>query len=272
VLRRPSPPATLSGGRVVDPEPPRGIARRRSTPERVAALAEAAPGHGDWVAARTELHGIARNEDSLAADVAAELNGRIVEEVRERGAVPAAELARIGSKLLRRTVGPADGLERFAADRIAALVTGGELERRGGEIRIPGAIDEVPSALAAAMDRLEAALTAPAPPPLGEAARVAGCPPDGVRRLEADGRIVRLEEELAWSTAAYADLTRAALELASTAPLTPAALRDATGTSRKYVMAILEDLDRRAVLRRTPSGHVRGPRAALVDPQTPAGR
>jgi hypothetical protein len=43
--------------------------------------------------------------------------------------------------------------------------------------------------------------------------------------------------------------------------LTPAALRDDTGTSRKYVMAILEDLDRRAILRRTPDGHVPGPRA-----------
>ena len=50
--------------------------------------------------------------------------------------------------------------------------------------------------------------------------------------------------------------------LAATAPLTPALLRDATGTSRKYVMAILEDLDRRGILRRTPDGHIPGPRAA----------
>jgi hypothetical protein len=45
------------------------------------------------------------------------------------------------------------------------------------------------------------------------------------------------------------------------ASLTPAALRDATGTSRKYVMALLEELDRRAVLRRTPAGRVPGPRS-----------
>jgi hypothetical protein len=49
--------------------------------------------------------------------------------------------------------------------------------------------------------------------------------------------------------------------MSSRAPLTPAAFRDATGTSRKYVMAILEDLDRRAILRRTADGHVPGPRA-----------
>ena len=29
-------------------------------------------------------------------------------------------------------------------------------------------------------------------------------------------------------------------------------------------MAILEDLDRRAILRRTPAGHVPGPRAAAL--------
>jgi hypothetical protein len=49
--------------------------------------------------------------------------------------------------------------------------------------------------------------------------------------------------------------------MARSTPLTPAAYRDATGTSRKYVLAILEDLDRRAILRRTPEGHVPGPRA-----------
>jgi hypothetical protein len=50
--------------------------------------------------------------------------------------------------------------------------------------------------------------------------------------------------------------------MAAAGPLTPAAYRDATGTSRKFVMAILEDLDRRGVLRRTDAGHVPGPRAA----------
>jgi hypothetical protein len=52
--------------------------------------------------------------------------------------------------------------------------------------------------------------------------------------------------------------------MAAVTPLTPAALRDATGTSRKYVMAILEDLDRRAMLRRTPNGHVPGVRAGQL--------
>ena len=48
--------------------------------------------------------------------------------------------------------------------------------------------------------------------------------------------------------------------MAAVAPLSPAAYRDATGTSRRYVLAILEDLDRRGLLRRTDAGHVLGPR------------
>ena len=114
------------------------------------------------------------------------------------------------------------------------------------------------------MARLESALDVPAPPPLSEAALAAACPPDGIRALESAGRIVRLDDDLAYAAAAYRRLEARAVELATASPLAPAALRDATGTSRKYVMAILEDLDRRGVLRRTPAGHVPGPRAAAA--------
>ena len=73
-----------------------------------------------------------------------------------------------------------------------------------------------------------------------------------------------LEPDLAYAASTYRGLEAMALSLAAKVPLTPAAFRDATGTSRKYVMAILFDLDRRGVLRRTPDGHVPGPRAPLV--------
>ena len=72
------------------------------------------------------------------------------------------------------------------------------------------------------------------------------------------------EPDLAYAATAYGALTDRALAMAATEPLTPAAFRDATGTSRKYVMAVLADLDRRGVLRRTPAGHVPGPRARLA--------
>ena len=52
-----------------------------------------------------------------------------------------------------------------------------------------------------------------------------------------------------------------ALSMAAAGPLSPAAFRDATGTSRRYVLVVLEDLDRRGLLRRTDAGHVLGPKA-----------
>jgi selenocysteine-specific elongation factor len=82
-----------------------------------------------------------------------------------------------------------------------------------------------------------------------------------VRELERQGRIVVLDADLAYAMSTYRELAARALALASRQPLTPAAFRDAIGTSRRYVMPILEDLDRRGILRRTPDGHVPGPRA-----------
>jgi hypothetical protein len=111
------------------------------------------------------------------------------------------------------------------------------------------------------MDRLERALSEPAPRALSEAARMADCPPAGIRALEGSGRIVVIDDDFAYAASTYRELERLALDLAARAPLTPAALRDATGTSRKYVMAILTDLDRRGILRRTEAGHVPGARA-----------
>ena len=110
-------------------------------------------------------------------------------------------------------------------------------------------------------DRLEAVLATAAPPPLREAAEAAGCPPSAVRDLERQSRIVVLDNDLAYAMSTYRELAGKALALASRQPLTPAAFRDATGTSRRYVMPILEDLDRRGILQRTPDGHVPGPRA-----------
>jgi hypothetical protein len=69
--------------------------------------------------------------------------------------------------------------------------------------------------------------------------------------------------------------------MAAAGPLSPAVFRDATGTSRRYVLVILEDLDRRGLLRRTEAGHVLGPvtlarmrqrdQAAAAGPESSAG-
>jgi selenocysteine-specific elongation factor len=285
VLREPAQGAVVAGIRVLDLAPPRGVSRRRITSERLAAISDELDS-GDRVAldgALVELHG-ARPTDvldgarpgartmALAGDVGVALDAEGIEAVAaHHGAAPLSPglpLPRARAALLRRLRSLAT-IERQHVDlagaeitrRLDELVREGRLARRGDALRDPSLPGDLSAELVAAMDRLEAALDVPAPPSLDAAAEAAGCPAEGVRALVADGRIVRLGTDLAWSTRAYHRLAAVALEHARAAPLSPAALRDATGTSRKYVLAILEDLDRRGILQRTPEGHIPGPRA-----------
>ena len=264
-LRAPSPGATAGGGIVLDPLPPRGISRRRLTPERASALTT------DGEDGRLDLHGVLVDGDRvrLAPDVMSSLGDAAVEIVRAHHAAepssPGLALPALRATLAVRSRRLAT-LDRAAADRVAGQVIEtavdiGTLARDDDRLRDPARPAGLPPEVRAAMDRLEAALAAPAPPPLAEAARAAGCPPDGLKALERERRIVRLEDDLAWSAATWRDLTRRALAMAASAPLTPAAFRDETGTSRRYVLVLLEDLDRRGLLRRTDAGHVLGPRA-----------
>jgi hypothetical protein len=176
--------------------------------------------------------------------------------------LPLGELRRAVTSALRKAVAIAPADAAAVADVvIAQLVANGRLVRMGDRMRSPGAPAGRPDQLTAAMDRLEAALAVPAPPSLAAAAHAAGCPPEGVAELARSGRIVRLEPDLAWASREFQRLAAVALSHARRAPLTPAAFRDSSGTSRRYVLAILEDLDRRGILARTPAGHVPGPRA-----------
>jgi hypothetical protein len=198
----------------------------------------------------------------MAPDLAAALRDQAVTLPGVAG-MPLAEARRALVRWLRRQATTDEATAGAIVGRLLdELTAAGALPRAGDAIYLPGHAPAGPAPeLLTAMDRLEQALSMPAPPPLAEAARLAGCSPDGIRALEAAGRLVRVEEDLAWAAGTYRDLEATALRLAAAGPLSPAALRDATGTSRKYVMALLEDLDRRGVLRRTPAGHVPGPRA-----------
>ena len=272
VLRRPSGDRHVVGGIVLDPAPARGISRRRQTVARVAALATAVQDQdrSAAAAARLELHGAVAADDGrveVAADVADRLDHELLGGLPATAWQPLPAVRSLAGRLLRRQVAlDARSVTRAAADAVDRLLEDGRLVREGGSVAVPGSALRAAAdpAVTAAMDRLEQALSVVAPPPLGSAAREAGCPPAAVRELERAGRLVVLEPDLAYASATYRDLSVRALALAATAPLTPAALRDATGTSRRYVLAILEDLDRRGILRRTVDGHVPGPRAAAV--------
>ena len=289
-LRRPSPAATAGGGVVLDPLPPTGPSRRHAEPASVVALADATIAGDDAArdGALLALHsalpvgrlgerwseaGVPAGPLVLAPGVAAALETEALGAVAAHHAnrpdapgIPLADLRRSLARSLRRRatarIADAEGAASAVTDR---LVAEGRLARDGDVVRDPGRGAGPPPALAAAMDRLEAALSTPTPPSFPDAVRASGCPPEGVRALEQGGRIVRLDADLAFSAATYRDLASRALAMARRGPLTPAAFRDATGSSRKYALAILEDLDRRQILRRGPDGHVPGPRAPRPD-------
>ena len=297
VLRRPSPGDVLAGLLVLDPEPPRGISRRRVTAERLAALAVAVRGADVDVAAEalTAMHGAVSSSrisavagslagaSGLAPDgadpglvlapdvreaIGAEALALVAAHHREHPLDVGAPLGTVRPALraaLRRLVtvrrDQAAAADQAVAAVLADLEARRQLAREGDRLRAPDRGPGPTPALAASMDRLEALLNVPAPPDLAAAARAAGCPPDGVRALEAAGRIVRVEADLAWAAPAFHGLAARALALARQGPLTPAALRDATGTSRRYVMPLIEDLNRRGILVRTTNGHVPGPKA-----------
>ncbi len=279
VLRQAGGNDRIVGGFVLDIAPPRGISRRRQTAARVIDLARAIhdADHTGAAAARRDLHGAIVGVNGgvdLASDIAERLDADVLSAFTASDDKTAASdgqtlprLRTIAARSLRRRVAlDRAAVLRAATDAVERLVEAGRLVRDGGSVRLPGSKPSggVGPELAAAMDRLEGALAVAAPPSLAVAARVAGCASAGIRELERAGRIVLLEPDLAYATPTYRELALRALALAAARPLIPAALRDATATSRRYVMAILEDLDRRGILRRTDAGHVPGPRAATA--------
>ena len=271
VLRRAGGEPAVIGGTVLDPSPAHGLSRQRQTPARVAALAGAVAA-GDTTsitAARTDLHGILPI-GKLATDLRGAARAIAIDAVDSHHAASPSDA---GATLTSVRGAVARGLRRSAtvtqSDALAiatalvdGLVADGVLIQDGDTVRDPGHVaPAVARDVEDAMDRLEAALAVVAPPPLREAADAAGCSPSAVRALERSGRIVVLDDDLAYAMSTYRDLAALALAIARREPLTPAAFRDVTGTSRRYVMPILEDLDRRGILQRTPDGHLPGPRA-----------
>ncbi|MEW5991243.1 MAG: selenocysteine-specific translation elongation factor [Chloroflexota bacterium] len=282
-LRRPSPGDLVAGVVILDPLPARGVSRRRASAERLTSLAAAVDDlDADATAhARLALHGLRVDERGalLAPDVHEALGAAAMEAIAAHHRVepasaglPAAALRSVVRAALRRLATmrreDAGAVEAAIAGVVDHLLARRRLARDGDRYRDPARVGGPPLVLEAAMARLEALLDVPAPPDLSDAARAAGCPSEGIRVLESSGRIVRVEADLAWAAPAFQRLVATALEMARRSPLRPAALRDATGTSRRVVMPLLEDLNRRGVLARTPAGHVPGPRA----PRPPAVR
>jgi len=133
------------------------------------------------------------------------------------------------------------------------LVTARAVAAQGAGVRLPHHRVRLDDGQAAVRDALVAALAAEpfAPPPLSAAAARARATPSLVRELEHAGAIVRLGPDLAVAAGAL-DLavTRLAGAARAEGPLTAARAKEVLGTSRKYALPLLEELDRRGRTRR----------------------
>jgi len=104
-----------------------------------------------------------------------------------------------------------------------------------------------------ARDALLAALDADpfAPPSLSDAAASAGVSRPLLAEMESAGQLVRLAADIAMTSTAVDEATALLRAAAVDGPLTASEARQVLGTSRKYVVPLLEELDRRGVTRRT---------------------
>ena len=279
ILRVPSPAATVAGGVIVDSAPRR---HRRRDPAVIADLAarEQADagtsailelGKHAWGLDHTDLAGrlglsTIRIDELLAPLVERGAVRRLpsrwlTREQWERGvsrvvtsldAYHQAQPLRRGmpkEELRSRTGLPAE----LFADLLAALASEKTLVERGGEVAAalhrPSLSLEQETAIKAFLTELDAQPFNP--PPLSDLTRRHHLTPALLQYLVADGRVVRLNDDTAFSRSAYDDaVSRLRAHLAEHRTLTVAAARDVLGSSRRYVLPLLEWLDAQKITRR----------------------
>lgn len=274
VLRSYSPVATIGGGRILDPFPPR---RKVTWPN---ALAEPLPGdrlpalferrpHGIPAgqlpvllgASRRELHSLLAGSQgyveageywvtqaSLDAIAGAALSTvKAFHQSRaDQPGIPLAEL----KQSLRSTPWMLDTALR-------GLEVQEKLSVKDGLVRIPGFVpkveggDELVRRVVAHLRR--SGLT---PPSAAELALALGIPDlDRVLRLAArDGLLEAVERDRYFAREALEPFVAALVELGRGGPVTPGQLRDRLGISRKFLIPLLEWADAKGLTVRTGEG------------------
>jgi selenocysteine-specific elongation factor len=279
ILRRPSPGATLGGGRVVDPAP--GRLHRRMNPMVVEGLARAARGTpGDVLAhamqalgpsplhAAVEKAGLGEGE-AREAIRALEADGRLVQMgggeiaptseaiVAERGSWQAL------TSRMREALGayhkanplragmPREELKsrlklesRIFAAAADAAVREGSLRDLGPRLALPDHQAHPTAEQSSRIDSLLARFQASpsAPPSVKESVEALG--PELWDYLLEKGLVVAVSSDVAFEARHYDALVEEIRgRLAGGASITVAEVRDGLGTSRKYALALMEHLD-----------------------------
>ncbi len=267
ILRVPSPPMTLAGGRFVDVAPrkhsrhdaavgesldrraagdglqeelrkyPRGVTVAALLTATMAQPADVdglrARRVGEWLFADEAWNAIAERAMSevRAYHAAYPLrSGMVREELRSRLRLPPISFPAV----------------------LASLVTEGRLDEKDGVIAVPEHRVAIAASDGPAARLLELLGEHPfAPPSLPDAMERTGAGPEVVRALAQRGDLVRVSEDIAFTQDAYAKVVAAVKELIATSgSVTVAQLRDRMGASRRPVLAVLEHLDAQKLTRR----------------------
>ncbi len=279
ILRVPSPAATVAGGVIVDSAPRRHrrrdpavladlAARERADPATAAVLEL---GKHPWGLVGAELAGRLGLSPALLETVLAPLVERgavrrlasrwLTREQWERSvarvlngltAYHEAQPLRRGmpkEELRSRTGMPAELFAEF----LTVLATEKAVVDQGGEVAAathhPALTSEQETAIAAFVAELEGQPFNP--PPLPDLVRRYRLTPALLQYLVVDGRVVRVNDDTAFARSAYDDaVSRIRHHLVEHRTLTVAAARDVLGSSRRYVLPLLEWLDAQKITRR----------------------
>ncbi len=267
ILRLPSPPVTLAGGRIVDVSPRKharqdlqvgeSLDRRaagdvlqeelRKYPRGVtlAALLKAT------MASQSEVDGLRAHrigEWVYAEEAWSAIGERVAAEVEGYHAAhplrPGMAREELRSRL-RLAPSSFPGV-------LSGLVAEGKLEERDGAIAAPKHRVALESSDGPGARLLAALAGTPfSPPSLSAAMLQTGAAPEVVRALAQRGDLVRVSEDIAFTKDAYSRAVAMVKELIATSgSVTVAQLRDRMGASRRPALALLEHLDAEKLTRR----------------------
>jgi len=278
VLRSASPLVTIGGGVVNDPLPPhrrtRPWPRSAATPsERLGMLVASSSTRG------VELARLAVRTGALPAELSAMLAAargvRVVgERIHSEGTLRALAEETVAAvdefhessplepgiqlQSLRARLGGDAALTEAV---LGELQTAGRLELRGAVVTRAGWAPVLSGEANRARERVLELLHAAGvePPSVGELKEACGGETVAILRLlERDGEVVQVEADRYYEARALETLTsRLRSAMAPGKAYTPAELRDALGLSRKYLIPLLEYLDRSGVTERRGEGGAR---------------
>jgi selenocysteine-specific elongation factor len=282
VLRRASPPATIGGGVVVDPLPPRRRSplweRLDSSEATLGRILREAGGSGverSVLPARSGLPTAVLRELLGRPDVAAAVGSRIYHPAVVTAAREALErLVREGHRIdplgEGQSMASLPSALPFAVElveqAVADLAAAGRIERRGAVLTTPGWQPVVSADDLAFKEHLLAELRAAGaePPDVAALGDLHHRDPVPILRIiEREGLIVGVEPGRFYAVEVVDRLVTSLRDgMTENREYSPSELREVLGLSRKYLIPFLEYCDRKRITERRATGRVRVPAIA----------